>query len=66
MTVQHFVHEPQDFPGAMGGIEATFPRQSSPGYSEAGETRAPTRLASLGFASLRDMNITRGHRDLIA
>jgi hypothetical protein len=49
-TVQHSVHEPQLFPGAMDGIEATFACQSSPGNFGAG-TALPARLASLRFAS---------------
>jgi hypothetical protein len=48
--VQHSVHEPQLFPGAMDGIEATFACQSSPGYFGAA-TGLPARLASLRFAS---------------
>jgi hypothetical protein len=65
--VQHFVHEPQDFPGAMDGIiEATLATRSSPEWPEAGRTRVSARLDSLGLASLRDMTITLRIGDLIA
>ena len=49
MTVQHFVHEPQDFPGTMEGAEAAF--QSSPGYSDGALACVPARSAFLRFAS---------------
>ena len=49
MTLQHFVHEPQDFPGTMDGFEAAF--QSSPKYSDAAGAAAPALPALLRFAS---------------
>jgi hypothetical protein len=49
MTVQHFVHEPQDFPGAMDGIGAAF--ALSPGYCNSAGAGAPARSALLRFAS---------------
>src|SRR5450432_2164178 len=49
MTLQHFVHEPQDFPGTMAGLEATF--QSSSACSDAGGADVPARLDALRFAS---------------
>jgi hypothetical protein len=48
MTVQHVVHEPQDFPGTTAGAEAAF--QSS-ANCDTGGTGAPARLAALRFAS---------------
>jgi hypothetical protein len=41
ITVQHLVHEPQDFPGAMDGFAIAF--QSSPKYSDAAWTGVPAR-----------------------
>ena len=49
MTVQHFVHEPQDFPGTMDGIDAGF--QSAPGYADPIGADAPARPALLCSAS---------------
>ena len=49
MTLQHFVHEPQDFPGTVDGFEAAF--QSSPKYSDAAGAGVPARPALLRFAS---------------
>ena len=49
MTLQHFVHEPQDFPGAKDGFEAAF--QSSPKNSDAAGAAGPARPAFLRFAS---------------
>src|ERR1700693_2423721 len=49
ITVQHVVHEPQDLPGAMGGLTSAF--QSSPKFTSAAESGAPARSALLRFAS---------------
>jgi hypothetical protein len=49
MTLQHFVHEPQDFPGTMDGFKAAF--QSSPKNSDAAGAAVPARPALLRFAS---------------
>src|SRR3984893_6326008 len=49
MTLQHFVHEPQDFPGTMAGFEAAF--QSSPKNSDAAGAGALARSDLLRFAS---------------
>ena len=49
MTLQHLVHEPQDFPGTRDGLEAAF--QSSPKYSDAAGAAAPALPALLRFAS---------------
>src|SRR5258708_24360841 len=48
ITVQHFVHEPHDLPGAMAGLEAAF--HSSSRCAAAG-TPVPARSARLRFAS---------------
>jgi len=49
MTLQHFVHEPQDFPGTIAGLNAAF--QSSPKDSDAAGAGVPARSALLRFAS---------------
>src|SRR5580704_12206936 len=49
MTVQHFVHEPQDLPGTVDGLNAAF--QSSPEWPDAAGTGAPARSAFLRLAS---------------
>jgi hypothetical protein len=49
MSLQHFVHEPQAFPGTMAGFKAAF--QSSPKNSDAAGADALARSALLRFAS---------------
>jgi hypothetical protein len=50
MTVQHVVHEPQDFPGTMAGAAAAF--GCSPAVAAgAGRADAAARSALLRFAS---------------
>jgi len=50
MSLQHLVHEPQDFPGTMAGFAAAF--QSSPKNSDAAAgADALARSALLRFAS---------------
>jgi hypothetical protein len=49
MTLQHIVHEPQDFPGTIAGLNAAF--QSSPKNSGAAGAGVPVRAAFLRFAS---------------
>jgi len=49
MTVQHVVHEPQDFPGTTAGVEAAA--RSAPGDSDAVGAAMPARCAFLRLAS---------------
>jgi hypothetical protein len=49
MTVQHFVHEPQDLPGTMDGLKAAF--HSSLENVVAAAAGVPARPAFLRFAS---------------
>src|SRR6516165_232821 len=58
-TVQHLVHDPQDFPGTMGGVACAF--QSSPGYCDGFAADAPARPAALLFASPIRLLALRDH-----
>jgi hypothetical protein len=49
MTVQHFVHEPQDLPGTMDGLSAAFQSSLGNGFAAAAGVLAP--VAFLRFAS---------------